>query len=46
MSQYAPAPRGQQVPAVSVENQIMQMKTEFARAIALSARDLARALDL
>ena len=33
MSQYAPAPRGQQAPAVSVENQIMQMKTEFARAI-------------
>ncbi|MCR5256896.1 MAG: recombinase RecT [Desulfovibrio sp.] len=31
--QYAPAPRGQQAPAVSVENQIMQMKTEFARAI-------------
>jgi len=33
MSQYAPAQRGQQAPAVSVENQIMQMKTEFARAI-------------
>lgn len=31
--QYTPAPRGQQAPAVSVENQIMQMKTEFARAI-------------
>lgn len=33
MSQYAPAPRGQQAPAPSVENQIMQMKQEFARAI-------------
>lgn len=31
--QYAPAPRGQQVPAVSVENQIVQMRGEFARAI-------------
>ena len=31
--QYAPAPRGQQAPAPSVENQIMQMKQEFARAI-------------
>jgi len=31
--QYAPAPRGQQAPAVSLENQIMQMKGEFARAI-------------
>lgn len=31
--QYAPAPRGQQAPAVSVENQIMLMKAEFARAI-------------
>lgn len=30
--QYAPAPRGQQAP-VSLENQIMQMKGEFARAI-------------
>ena len=33
MSQYMPQTRGQQAPAVSVENQIMQMKTEFARAI-------------
>lgn len=33
MSQYAPAPRGQQAPAVSVENQIVQMRGEFARAI-------------
>lgn len=31
--QYAPAPRGQQAPAVSPENQIMAMKGEFARAI-------------
>jgi len=31
--QYAPAPRGQQAPAVSVENQIVQMRGEFARAI-------------
>ena len=31
--QYTPAPRGQQAPAVSVENQIMLMKAEFARAI-------------
>lgn len=31
--QYMPQARGQQAPAVSVENQIMQMKTEFARAI-------------
>jgi len=30
--QYAPAPRGQQAP-VSVENQIVQMRGEFARAI-------------
>jgi len=33
MSQYAPAQRGQQAPAVSVENQIVQMRGEFARAI-------------
>ena len=32
MSQYAPAPRGQSAP-VSVENQIVQMRGEFARAI-------------
>ena len=31
--QYMPQARGQQAPAVSVENQIMQMKAEFARAI-------------
>ena len=31
--QYTPAPRGQQAPAVSPENQIMAMKGEFARAI-------------
>jgi len=31
--QYMPQARGQQAPAVSVENQIMQMKQEFARAI-------------
>ena len=31
--QYTPAPRAPQTPAVSVENQIMQMKPEFARAI-------------
>lgn len=31
--QYMPAQRPQQAPAVSLENQIMQMKPEFARAI-------------
>ena len=31
--QYMPQARGQQAPAPSVENQIMQMKQEFARAI-------------
>ena len=31
--QYAPAPRAPQAPAVSMENQIMKMKSEFARAI-------------
>jgi phage RecT family recombinase len=31
--QYFPQARGQQAPAPSVENQIMQMKQEFARAI-------------
>ena len=31
--QYTPAQRTQQAPAVSLENQIMQMKPEFARAI-------------
>ena len=31
--QYVPQARGQQPPAPSVENQIMQMKQEFARAI-------------
>lgn len=31
--QYMPQARGQQAPAVSVENQIVQMRGEFARAI-------------
>ena len=31
--QYAPATRGQSAPAMSVENQIQQMRGEFARAI-------------
>lgn len=31
--QYTPAPRGQQAPAPSIENQVMLMKAEFARAI-------------
>ena len=31
--QYMPQARGQQAPAVSVENQIIQMRGEFARAI-------------
>ena len=31
--QYTPAPRAQQAPAPSIENQIMMMKPEFARAI-------------